>query len=55
MKVRTQLIIDIETDFADDKENTEETLRYCFEEDLDEAKNMESYIIHSVKVKENKS
>ena len=45
MKIRTTLIIDIETDVKDDL-STEETLRYLVEDDLSDSKNL-NYIVHS--------
>ena len=35
-KVRTKLIVDIEGEFYDN-ESTEETLRYCVEQDLEDS------------------
>lgn len=35
-KIKTRLIVDIEGEFYDD-EATEETLRYCVEQDLEDA------------------
>lgn len=35
-KIRTKLIVDIEGEFYDD-ESSEETLRYCIEQDLEDA------------------
>ena len=45
MKIRTKLIIDIETE-VEDSESTEETLRYLVEDDLSDGKNL-NYIVHS--------
>jgi len=48
MKIRTTLVIDIETEFDDDPENTDETVRFCVEEDLKEI----GYDVYDCEIKE---
>ena len=48
MKIRTKLIIDIETE-VNDNISTEETLRYMVEDDLSESKL--NYTVYSCKLK----
>lgn len=48
-KVRAKLIVDIEADFYDDESSTE-TLRYCVEQDLEDA----GFNVIDVSVKTNK-
>lgn len=48
MKIKAKLIIDIETEYNDDTENTSETLRFCVEQDLEDI----GYTVNEVEVVE---
>lgn len=46
MKIRTRLLIDIEATYEDNQENTEETIRYCIEQDLQDI----GYDVYNIKI-----